>query len=605
MSKLNTTPMLDFNEVSFSYRDGHQEILAIDNITMKLETGQHLAVIGHNGSGKSTFARLCNALELPDSGTIYISGITANTMEDVYKIRRLCGMVFQNPDDQIVASTLEEDVAFGPENLGLETEEIRRRVEQSLIRVGLLEQAKRPPHNLSGGQKQKLSIAGVLALKPRCIILDEATAMLDPQSSEELMDFIIELCQAENITLVNITHNMEEVLLSDEVMVMKDGTIILEGTPNKVFANADLLQKEALRLPFHLSVLDQLNQYFTPEEIAENFQEQDVVKLFAEKIKDNLSRQEVSKQPDKDSTKAENSANLGDLKDSVSKSPEKLIEVTDLSYSYNPKSQNSHLALKDINMEVYKGEKLLICGHTGSGKSTLITHFNGLNRPQEGDVKVAGLSTNDQENIPEIRNKVGLVFQYPEKQLFANTVYEDIAFGPIRQGLSEAEVDQRVRDVQALMKIDDELMERSPFDLSGGQQRRVAIAGILSMNPEVLILDEPAAGLDPASRESMLELVEELADRGKTIVMVTHNMEDASRLADRMLIMADGQILATGTPEEIYNNEEILEISRLNPPESLKFSRRLSEATGLNLAFYSESDAVEVLSPMLGEVKGE
>lgn len=582
--------MIEFEGVSFSYSDGPHHVKAIDDLSVEIKQAEHLAVIGHNGSGKSTFARLCNALELPDKGVIYVQGLTADSMEHIYDIRKICGMVFQNPDDQIVASTLEEDVAFGPENLGLSTAEIRQRVDDSLSRVGLLDQAKRSPLNLSGGQKQKLSIAGILALQPQCIILDEATAMLDPQSSIDLMQFIIDLCKQQKLTLINITHNMEEVLLADRVLALKDGALLLHGTPEQIFAKSDLIAKEALRLPFYLSIFDSLRDYFTPEERSKNFREREVVDLMARKIRslpDHFEPEnevESRKKPATEQAKA-------------------LIEVEHLSYRYNPKSSNSHLALQDVSLQVFAGEKLLICGHTGSGKSTLISHFNALNRPQTGQVKVMGLSAADNANIAEIRRSVGLVFQYPERQLFANTVREDIAFGPTRQGVSEEKIDRRIKEVQELLELSDNLLERSPFELSGGQQRRVAIAGVLSMGPEILVLDEPAAGLDPEARESMLQLVERLSDQGKTIVMVTHNMDDVARLADRIVVLADGKVLGIGTPEEIFNHAELLAQSSLNLPQSLRFSRALSEATGRSFAFYDEQEAIDCLRPYLAAAR--
>ncbi|MDO5015900.1 MAG: energy-coupling factor transporter ATPase [Eubacteriales bacterium] len=582
--------MIEFEGVSFTYSDGQHHVKAIDDLSVEIKQGEHLAVIGHNGSGKSTFARLCNALELPDKGVIYVQGLTADSMEHIYDIRKTCGMVFQNPDDQIVASTLEEDVAFGPENLGLSTSEIRQRVDDALSKVGLLDQATRSPLNLSGGQKQKLSIAGILALQPQCIILDEATAMLDPQSSIDLMQFIIDLCKQQNLTLINITHNMEEVLLADKVLALKDGALLLHGTPEEIFAQADLIAKEALRLPFHLSLFDSLAEYFTPEERAENFQETEVVELISRKIRTLPDDFHAD-------TKMENAKNLS------TGQGKPLIEIEHLSYRYNPKSSNSHLALQDVSLEVFAGEKLLICGHTGSGKSTLIGHFNALNRPQTGSVKVMGLSASDNANIPEIRRSVGLVFQYPERQLFANTVREDIAFGPTRQGVSEEEIDKRIKEVQELLELSDELLERSPFELSGGQQRRVAIAGVLSMGPEILVLDEPAAGLDPESRESMLQLVERLSDQGKTIVMVTHNMDDVARLADRIVVLARGKVLQIGTPEEIFNHAEVLAKSSLNLPQSLHFSRALSQSSGCSFAFYDEEEAVNCLRPYLAAAK--
>ena len=242
--------------LGFTYDDGDDaasEIPALSGVSIGIERGEYVAILGHNGSGKSTLAKLLNMILTPTVGKIYIDGIdiTAEDFseDDMFDVRRKIGMVFQNPDNQLVATVVEEDVAFGPENLGLEREEIRRRVDSSLQLVGMTEYARHAPHKLSGGQKQRVAIAGIIAMRPNVIIFDESTAMLDPQGRHEVVDIMERLNRDEHITVINITHYMEEAARADRVIVINDGRIALDGTPREVFANVDLLRSMGLEAP--------------------------------------------------------------------------------------------------------------------------------------------------------------------------------------------------------------------------------------------------------------------------------------------------------------------------------------------------------------------
>ena len=236
-------------------------------------------------------------------------------------------------------------------------------------------------------------------------------------------------------------------------------------------------------------------------------------------------------------------------------------------------------ALRDVTFTVEPGEFFGVAGHTGSGKSTLIQHMNGLVHPTCGRVLADGRDLAEKGVATEVRRQVGLVFQYPENQLFANTVYDDVAFGPRNMGLGAEEVDRRVREGLALVGLSfDELSERSPFDLSGGQQRRVAFAGVLAMEPEVLVLDEPVAGLDPLSREEFLGLIRELHAGGRTIVMVSHSMEDLAALSDRILVLSEGRLFRLGTPAEVFADAAALKAVGLGAPAPEAFAASLREA---------------------------
>lgn len=590
--------MVEFIDVSFSYNDSPEKIQAISNLNLKIEKGEHVAVIGPNSSGKSTFARLCNALELPDEGIIYVSGLTSDSMESVYKIRELCGMVFQNPDDQIIGSTLEEDVAFGPENLGLSTDEIKRRVDAALERVDLAEFRTRSTASLSGGQKQKLSIAGVLAMKPKVLILDEASAMLDPRSAKDFFCFVQELCVRENITLINITHNMEEAYQADRLILLNDGYLVESSAPQEFFLTQMMTPASLVKLPFFLQVAHLFSGFFTYDEIRILRSLDDLADLFVGKLEFGLDLKEKCSPGDKDFTEKKSIAN----KSAGKRLPEKnspVVSLENVSFSYNEKSKNPELALTDVSLDIFENEILAICGQTGSGKSTLVTLLNGLIKPLHGKVEVFGKNTRNRENIDSIRELVGLVFQYPERQLFAQTVWEDISFGPRQQGLEEGEIEERVRQVSKIFDIGEAILHRSPFELSGGIQRRVAIAGVLAMNPKLLVLDEPVAGLDPRAKADLLEQIENLKDQGRTIIMITHNMDDAARLADRIALMKEGRILAVDSARNIFEDRVLLHSCYLEFPEAMRFAQLLNERLGTSFSFLSQEEIASTLIPLM------
>lgn len=242
--------MIKAENIIFKY-PGQEEAkpLALKGVSIQINKGEFVAILGHNGSGKSTFAKHFNALLLPNSGTVYINGMDTKDENNLWNIRQTAGMVFQNPDNQIVATVVEEDVAFGPENLGVPSTQIRKRVDESLLTVDMFDYRKHSPHLLSGGQKQRIAIAGILAMKPECIILDEPTAMLDPSGRKEVMDTIKKLNKEEKITIVLITHYMEEAVNADRIYVMEDGEIVINGTPKQVFSKVDQIKALGLDVP--------------------------------------------------------------------------------------------------------------------------------------------------------------------------------------------------------------------------------------------------------------------------------------------------------------------------------------------------------------------
>ena len=252
--------IISVKDMTFEYVSIDSKFRAIDNLNLEVKQGEFVAIIGHNGSGKSTLSKNLNAILVPTEGDIYIDGMNTKDEAKLWDIRQTAGMVFQNPDNQIVATIVEEDVAFGPENLGIEPKVIRQRVEESLKSVGIYELKDRQPHLLSGGQKQRVAIAGIIAMRPKCIIFDEATAMLDPSGRKEVMNVIKKLNKEENITTLHITHYMEEAVQADRVVVVDKGKKLLEGTPKEVFKNVDLLKKIGLDVPYMTELVGLLRE---------------------------------------------------------------------------------------------------------------------------------------------------------------------------------------------------------------------------------------------------------------------------------------------------------------------------------------------------------
>ncbi len=564
---------------------------ALDDVSIEIEEGSFVCVLGHNGSGKSTLAKLLNGLTLPSEGTVLISGKDTKDAEKLWDIRKETGMVFQNPDNQIVASVVEEDVGFGPENIGVPTEEIWQRVEDALQAVQMTAYRLKSPNRLSGGQKQRVAIAGTMAMLPRCIVLDEPTAMLDPSGRAEVIRTVRRLNQEKKVTIVLITHYMEETVDADRIIVMDQGKIVMDGTPRQVFTEVESLKKIRMDVPEVTELAWKLKQAGMP-------------------LPDGvLTRSELVTLLTKLLPKQAEFA-----PDFVKDAPEHL-EITDpilrvekLSHIYQQGTAMESYALWDLNFEVQRGIVTAVIGHTGSGKSTLTQHLNGLLRGSEGDILYRfrdGFSKAQQGNVggaeaagkagepadrdfvsiysegfdmKGLRFKVGLVFQYPEYQLFEVDVITDVMFGPKNQGLSEEAARSRAEQALRRVGLSEDNWKKSPFELSGGQKRRVAIAGVLAMEPEILILDEPTAGLDPAGRDDLFRQIQALHEEaGMTILLVSHSMDDVARYAKDILVLDHGELKMHGTPQEVFRRYKELEEMGLGAPQMIYLIHELKD----------------------------
>lgn len=544
-------------DLIFKYNENNSNSLtALNEINLSVPNGSFIAILGHNGSGKSTLAKHFNALLLPTGGAVFVNGLDTKNDEFTWEIRQCCGMVFQNPDNQIIATMVEEDVAFGLENLGLPSNEIEKRVEEALKEVDMESYRRSAPSHLSGGQKQRVAIAGIIAMRPKCIVFDEPTAMLDPVGRKGVLS-AIDLLVKEGITVVLITHFMEEAIRANRVIVMDNGKIVMDSTPKNVFSNIEAIKKLSLDVP-------------QMTELAQNLFKKGIVIP-----KDILTINEMviflKNYFDSSKLKKTLNANLQttEIKEIIPAPGDIAIKIQNLGHVYSQNTPFEKIALKNINLEIEKGSFIGIIGHTGSGKSTLIQHLNILLKPTEGNIYINGEDINSDKTITKvIRRKVGLVFQYPEHQLFETTVFKDVAYGPINMGFSAEDVKERVVNALSLVDLGEDVFEKSPFNLSGGQKRRVAIAGVLAMNPEILILDEPTAGLDPRGRYEILNHINNLHKKTKsTIILVSHSMEDIARLVDKIIVLNEGEVKYTGTPKEVFAHAKELETIGLAAPQ--------------------------------------
>lgn len=599
--------------LKFTYPDAPSP--AINGISFTVAKGEFLSVIGHNGSGKSTLARLLNGLLEADSGNINILGLDLKEGKNAVEVRKHVGIVFQNPDNQMVASIVEDDVAFGPENIGVEREEIGRRIDWALSAVGMESYRTASPARLSGGQKQRIAVAGVLAVKPEILILDESTAMLDPKGRREVVEVVRRLNKEEGITVILITHFMEEALLADRTIVMNKGEIVMNGTPEEIFESGEKLETFNLSLP-RISVIAnnlraagmEIRDVLRPEElaaeIASNMQNRGI--SAGQTVKNPTKTEKVVEETQKETkTLTVPETQTGGAAETENHD----IIIENLTFTYSKKSPFATKALSGVNLKIEEGEFFGIIGHTGSGKSTLIQHLNALIKLPQAEKKyrkkrvkkgqpqpvLPAISvwqfdlTNKKCDFKALRASVGMVFQYPEYQLFADTVFNDVAFGlkNFKKNLKPEEIEQAVKDSIEIVGLDyNEVKDKSPFDLSGGQKRRVAIAGVIVTRPQILVLDEPAAGLDPKGKNEIMELLHKLhREWCKTVIIVSHDMDEVAENCSKVAVISNGSVFACDAPAKLFRRADELTALGLDIPLTAKIAKELK-----NYSIEIESD---------------
>jgi len=539
-----------------TYYYPHSEEPALKGINLKVKQGEIVTIMGHTGCGKSTLCLTFNGV-IPHAiggdleGKVLIDGL--DVMEhDIPELARRVGMVFQDPETQLFSVTVKSEVAFGPENLMLPREEIIERVDWALEATRLKGYEERAPTKLSGGEKQQVALAAAMAMRPKILVLDEPTSELDPVGTRKIFSLIKELNERYGITFVIIEHKEEAVRLSDRIILMKDGKVIGEGRPPRVFSEIDSVKESRVRVP-------QISQLFY--KLKERGLDIGRLPLSTEEayriLKDLLDKEKAEDLPVEAS------------KRDIESQP--VIKTKDLFFQY----KNGPVALKRINLEVYQGEFTAIIGQNGAGKTTLAKHFNGLLKPTKGDVIIDGMNTKD-ALITDLAKTVGFVFQNPDHQFFSFTVEEEVAFGPRNLGLSEEEVKSRVDEALRMVGLE-QMRNRHPFTLSRGQRQRLAVASVLAMHPKIIVLDEPTTGQDEVAINQIMTLVNKLREEGRTILMITHDMSIVTKYAERTIVLCQGEVLLDGPTREVFSHPEILEKSHIDIPPIMKLARMLSD----------------------------
>ncbi len=535
--------------LTFTYPDAATP--ALDGIHFTQSPGQVCCLMGRTGAGKSTLC-LCLNGTIPHlqpgkySGQALVSGRNAADIP-VGQLSEQVGIVFQDFDSQLFRSNIRSEVAFGLENRGIPRDQMQQAVDRWLATVGLTELADRAPSTLSGGEKQRLALAAVMACEPDVVILDEATTDLDPLGKAEVMGACWRL-KDQGHTLLLVTHDSAQALAADRLLVLDEGQVVYDSSPLE-----PLTDPQAAR-QLHLQCL-------TPARICALLDLPDRPTSTAEAI-ECLRRRDARLDESAWQQLQRNSASR------VRRLGEPLIEARNVSFSYNGAA-----ALEDVSLQVRRGEFVLILGSNGSGKTTLCKHFNGLLKPDTGDVLVAGSST-AQVDAADLARTVGYLFQNPDHQIFAQTVFEEVAFGPCNLGFSKKEIAERVTEALNVTELT-EYREMDPFVLTRGERQRVALASILAMSPQVIVFDEPTTGLDFPQQVAMLKLLARLREAGHTVVVVTHHTELALPYADRVVLMNDGHIIADGLVREVFSQPQLCAQAHQETPPSLQISQEL------------------------------
>lgn len=542
-------PALDISGLSFSYRrSGSWQLAAIST---QVRRGERLAIMGATGAGKSTFAMVCNGLiphhhEGQFLGSVLLDGVDTSTADAIDMVRKV-GLVMQDPETQITGQTVLTDAAVGPANFGLPKDVVLERAQAALELVGMGELGDRDATALSGGQKQRLAIAGIIAMQPDILVLDEPTSELDPQATEEVFAVVKRISADADTALVVIDHEPEIIAeWADRLLVLRDGRVAYDGPPRDFFADVNAVEAAALRAPQVAEValgLQSRGQFDGP------------IPVTLDEAVATLPRFAAQERTLPDHA-PETEAPI-------------VIDAQGLSHTYKTGVD----ALRDVTVQIRQGEFVAILGRNGAGKTTFARHLNGLLRPTAGALTIAGKDAADQP-ISHLALHVGYVFQNPDHQIFAASVREEVAFGLRNQGWDPDRIEARVDAVLQQVGLH-ALRDRHPFTLGKGQRQRLAVASVLALEPEVLVIDEPTTGQDHVGASSMLQLVEELNQAGHTIVMITHDMTLVAQHARRVLLFAGGQMIADTTPRRLFGDVELLQRGNLVAPQVTRLGAQL------------------------------
>jgi len=506
-----------------SYRYPGTESWALKGLDLIIHPGETVLIAGASGSGKSTLCRACIGL-VPHLhygewiGKVFVDGLDTNH-HPVYELFRHAGLVFQNADAQLFNQTVESELTYGLESLGLVHGEIEQRLAWARKLAELDDLMDRPPHSLSGGEKQKVALGSILALRPRLLLLDEPFTHLDPEGTEGLRR-ILRMMRSEGMALIIVEHRLHEIIHDvDRIIVLHQGRIAADGSPDQVLSGE--ISDFGLNLPPLVRLFHDMGLNGRPlsvEDAIKELKNQNLLAPFTIRL-----LEEAKSSPPSPRT-----------------SPP-MVEAEDICFSYHGLS-----VLRNIHFKLRRGESVALVGQNGAGKTTLIKHLNGLVKPHRGHLKILGQETLRRQ-VSELSRHVGFVWQNPNDQLFQPTVREEVLTGPKALRSYDPSWCDELFNRFGLVP----LLERSPFTLSEGQKKRVSFAAALAVKPELIVLDEPTAGQDEPFRRELVKFIAELQREDRTVVLVTHDLEFAAEHANRWLVLADGQIIADGPPEAV------------------------------------------------------
>ncbi len=566
------------SNVTYQYPKAEEP--ALRGVSLQARRGEVLAIMGPTGAGKTTLVSLLNGL-IPHYFEGQIAGdiLVSNLPTSHHRIQDLvehAGLVLQDPETQIFGITVLEDTAFGPSNLGYPRERIFTLVGEALAAVRLSGYEERLTASLSGGEKQRLAIAGVLAMEPEILLLDEPTSELDPVGRAEVLEAVNALRTEKQATVILVEHETEDVLwLADKVAVIAKGEVVWYGRPRDLFRDVLRTRDLAIRPPEVAELGLRLCErgLLAPDAIPLTLEEADAV------IREVLGAKKLEAQ-------AQILGSPGAVEGPT------IIETIDLTHVYPGGIQ----ALSGVNLRFRSGEFVALVGQNGAGKTTLVKHFNGLLTPTSGAVMVNGVDTR-RLSISELAKQVGYVFQNPDHQIFSTTVEEEIRYGLKNLGVGEEEQETHIRGALSFVGLEDK-RGRHPFTLSKGERQKLAVASILAIEPPVIVIDEPTTGLDWTGTMRMLELVSDLHQRGHTVIMITHNMRIVANYAERVIVMSEGKILLDGSPSKVFEHVQELKKSYLEPPQITLLAQRLADL-GCPRDIVTVDQMVEVIAAAL------
>ena len=549
--------VVELSEVSFTYRVQPDEERALDGVSLSIESGQVIGVTGPSDAGKSSLGRLIasyipNYFEGDLEGEVRVGEHDVRST-DIGDMSDTVGLLFENPFDQLTgaSNTVFEEVAFGLENQGIPRQDIIDITTEKLKLAGVMDLYDRNPRQLSGGQSQRVALASILAMEPEVLVLDEPTSQLDPHGTEEVLNVVTDLAD-EGYTIIVVSHDMSRLAPNlDRLLVMEEGRIVGEDTPQELFRAAEdppFALPDAARIGRRLR-----REGWVPEERPLPLTLADVLEEVEPRV-------------------VERPAPERERRDLVPSSTDgtPAVRFDDAHFFYG---EDVH-ALRGLSVDIDAGCVCLI-GQNGAGKSTFLKHLNGLLTSDEGEVLINGLDT-DENSIAEMAREAGVSFQNPDNQLFHSDVESEIRYGPKNLGYEEERIDELVEEAIERMELDD-IREKNPYDVGLARRKHIAVASVLAMDTPVVALDEPTGSQDAAGVEVLGDVVDRLVDEGKTVVVITHDMDFVRDQADRVVALETGDLLLDGSAREVFGQPEALAETDVEGP----FITRLGEQLGI------------------------